>query len=548
MPFVDLELVYGSLQAHPGPNTPKISILLFQALMFAGCASGDIAELHRAGFSSRREARKVFFERVKLLYDFNVEKDRRVVLQAVLLMSLWSNSADDEKGCWHWMGVALTLALGLGLHRKDEMHSASAKEHRQRRRLWWSCYIRDRTFVQAMSRPSRIRPEDFDTPMLSCVDFDFIDPSSVLSDEESKYVPVGNTDNQRQLAEVCVKLAELSVHIGEVIELHFSMVPSMPRVKPVHTRGPTSSPMLYPRSNPRVDAVWTLDKKLQSWFQNLPRSCLYRPSQLCATVSASVVLSRGYLCIAYFSLLSALHRPQCFTTSSECNEGRRILSRDRVRSAANQVTSITRDLNSIGLLVRGPQPIVMFQLPAILSHVQQLGYSVAEGDGRAKIIHQLFHTIQAVEVLQEVNSGADVPASLISHVLSKAQIYVVRDQNKGENKGLVGIRFKGVLYLLDGMSGVSSTPLNQEVLDEGAAANSNVHVNAGTHEYGLSLPNITGGDNGDNDWDPSTVDDALFSSLSPFLGDFGNMTTDEDLWFLQEFEASLPPDMDFVTL
>lgn len=66
MPFLDLSLVYGSVQTCTGPDTPKISILLFQALMFAGCASSDIAELRRAGFSSRREARKVYFERVRV--------------------------------------------------------------------------------------------------------------------------------------------------------------------------------------------------------------------------------------------------------------------------------------------------------------------------------------------------------------------------------------------------------------------------------------------------------------------------------------------------
>lgn len=467
-----------------------------------------------------------------MLYDFNVEKDRLVVLQAVLLMSLWSTSADDEKGCWHWMGIVVTLALGLGLHRKAMMHSVSAKEHRQRRRLWWSCYIRDRTFVQAMSRPPRFRSEDFDTPMLSCEDFDFIDVSSVLSDEESKHFPVGNPDNQQQLAEICVKLAELSVQIGEVIQLHFSMVPSRAPINPAHTSGPTSSPLLYPRCHPRTEAVWTLDKKLQTWFQTLPRSCLYKPSYLCGNDSASVMLSRSYLCMAYFSLISALHRPQC-VASSKRNEVQQVLSRERVRNAANEVTTITRDLNSIGLLVRGPQPIVMFQLPAILSHVQQLG--IEESCGRTKIIHQLFHTVQAVEALQEVNSGADVPASLIAYLLSKAQIDVLRDPTRG----LAGIRFRRRLYVLDNVSGVSSMSLEQAVLDEGVER-SDSPGNPRHHEYGPVSPNT-----GASDWDPSMIE-ALSCSLSPFLPDYGNMTN-EDLWFSQDFAASFDPHMSFDT-
>ena len=66
MPFLDLDLVFGSLQASPGSDTPRISVLLLQALMFAGSASCDLAELKRVGFSSRREARKAYFERVRV--------------------------------------------------------------------------------------------------------------------------------------------------------------------------------------------------------------------------------------------------------------------------------------------------------------------------------------------------------------------------------------------------------------------------------------------------------------------------------------------------
>lgn len=66
MPFLDVGLVHGFLQENPSPDAPKISILLFQALMFAGSASSDIAELKRDGFTSRREARKAYYQRVRV--------------------------------------------------------------------------------------------------------------------------------------------------------------------------------------------------------------------------------------------------------------------------------------------------------------------------------------------------------------------------------------------------------------------------------------------------------------------------------------------------
>lgn len=474
------------------------------------------------------------------MYDFDAEKDRLVVLQAVLLMTLYSENADDEKGCWHWFGVAMTIALGLGLHRSAMTSSISAKALRQRRRLWWSCYIRDRMFVQAMSRPSRIRAEEFDTPMLTCEDFEFIVNSSGLSYEEFQNVPVGDAGNQQQLAEFCVKLVELSVRVGEVIAIHFSMIPSTPQIKSMSSDYLTSTPMLYLRSNLRHEAVWRLDQELQNWFLSLPWSSVHKRSELHTSDSPSVILCRGYLHVAFYSLVSALHRPQCSATPSnsafsDTHIQGQLLSRERVRSAANEVTSTTRELNSIGLLARGPPAFVMFQLSAILSHVQQLGSE--DNQDRIKIIQQLFHTVQAVDALQQVYDGADVPATLIAHLFSKAQIHVLKDKNKE----MAGIRVRGKLYLLNEISAAISTPLQQDALDEGLQR-SDAQKSPQFHEYGnqsgAMMPNL-----GSNESDLSDFD-AMSCRLSPFLTDCGN-TGDDDLCFTEDFAPSFDHHMDF---
>jgi hypothetical protein len=43
-----------------------MSLLLFQAMMFAGAGFADMAILRSAGFNSRKEARKHFFNRCKV--------------------------------------------------------------------------------------------------------------------------------------------------------------------------------------------------------------------------------------------------------------------------------------------------------------------------------------------------------------------------------------------------------------------------------------------------------------------------------------------------
>lgn len=64
MPLLDLhEFLCSVAENDPDAN---ISLLLFQAVMFAGTAFVDLEHLQAAGFATRREARKAFFMRARV--------------------------------------------------------------------------------------------------------------------------------------------------------------------------------------------------------------------------------------------------------------------------------------------------------------------------------------------------------------------------------------------------------------------------------------------------------------------------------------------------
>lgn len=65
MPFENVHKLLKVLEDKTG-KSGKISLLLFQAFMFAGTAFVDIKLLKTAGYSNRRAARKAFFQRVKV--------------------------------------------------------------------------------------------------------------------------------------------------------------------------------------------------------------------------------------------------------------------------------------------------------------------------------------------------------------------------------------------------------------------------------------------------------------------------------------------------
>ena len=64
MPLLDVhELIH---TVDNNDSTSAVSLLLFQAIMFAGVASVDMAYLQTAGYTNRRAARRDFFQKTRV--------------------------------------------------------------------------------------------------------------------------------------------------------------------------------------------------------------------------------------------------------------------------------------------------------------------------------------------------------------------------------------------------------------------------------------------------------------------------------------------------
>ena len=91
---------------------------------------------------------------MQVLYDFDYEVDRVSLVQSLLLMTYWYETPDDQKDTWHWMGVAITLAHTIGLHRNPEKSNMEPSKKKLWKRVWWSCFMRDRLVALGMRRPT----------------------------------------------------------------------------------------------------------------------------------------------------------------------------------------------------------------------------------------------------------------------------------------------------------------------------------------------------------------------------------------------------------
>ncbi|KDR72893.1 hypothetical protein GALMADRAFT_252220 [Galerina marginata CBS 339.88] len=88
-----------------------------------------------------------------------------------LLLLAWANyGQNSESGLWQYSGMAIRMALDLGLHEISEIYESSAHVVRTRL-LFWSLFITDRVVAFSAGRPPTILEEIIDIPLPMDVDF-----------------------------------------------------------------------------------------------------------------------------------------------------------------------------------------------------------------------------------------------------------------------------------------------------------------------------------------------------------------------------------------
>lgn len=368
LPLIDLRDFLATIQKNePADN---LSLLLFQAVMFVATAFIDMSYLTAQGYVTRKAARKAFFHRIKLLYDFDYEADRITIVQAALLMTYWYENHDDLKDVWYWLGVAISLAKNVGLNR-NLAYSPSMSVQRQSlwKRIWWSCYMRDKLIAIGIRRPMLIQQDDFDIPMLNMLDFETEALPLELSRMLGGCPTVKDTIKRLILAKMCIGLAKLCVCIAEILTVQYSTT----LFKIGATQETTIT--LVPRK-PSADAndMIRCSRELEEWYSDLPQELRYfaldswDPNT--KTDGKVIKLHRALLTGIYLTGLSALHRPQMLSTSSVvvASESRQ-LSQKVVRDAANNMTVIYKDLDVNDLIRYLPNTGVTCLLPATIVYL-----------------------------------------------------------------------------------------------------------------------------------------------------------------------------------
>ncbi|EFX06130.1 c6 zinc finger domain containing protein [Grosmannia clavigera kw1407] len=425
MPLLELNSFLQVVSSRDGSNG-TISLLLYHAVMFAAASFVPAKYLKAVGFSRRREARKTFFMKARALYDFDYETDRLTLVQALLLMTYWYETPDDQKDTWHWMGVAVSLAHTIGLHR--DPRTTGEPLHRQRLR--------------------KLNSGDADVPMLAPVDFEkTILPDSIDS-VPTECRLVRDLEMQEKLAELCVEKAKLCVLVGNMLHQQYTILPRG-RQRSADSAGSNSTMMLFPNRPVNEDGqgngpsvVDKIDAKLRAWLLALPPSCRYAaltPADV-QNGRATIAVQRTLLHLVYHTTMSALHRPRIQPVgpgSPMLPIEQQEFSRARVRDAANCVTRMGGELLRLRLESYLPTAGVTVFLPAMFAHLLDIKGGVPR-ERRQQAVYGFLTCMRIMESLRETYAAAEIAKGFVESLLKKAGIDLSAVVNFGAD-GAYGI-------------------------------------------------------------------------------------------------------------
>ncbi|OTA03117.1 Zn2Cys6 transcriptional regulator [Trichoderma parareesei] len=184
------------------------------------------------GFASRKAFRAEMFSRAVCAYHNTGEKNNLILLQGALLLGFWNSDIEDHMQPWQWSGKAINLCQILGLHRDiDSVGYNSSITEQQRslfRRLWWTCFWRDRWLSVSLGRPLRINLDESDTsdPLVSDI---AIDLEGVPESITSAYLP----RDLPRLAEYWIQLIRMTKLLGKTLTTCYQLRRPKPTISQI---------------------------------------------------------------------------------------------------------------------------------------------------------------------------------------------------------------------------------------------------------------------------------------------------------------------------
>ncbi|KAL4789283.1 hypothetical protein BDV19DRAFT_395188 [Aspergillus venezuelensis] len=205
----------------------KISLFVFQAILFSSCPFVPPVVLHAAGFPDLRVARNMLYTRAKLLYDLNCEPSPRCIAQASLLLSHHLPSSDLHAGSL-WLSISVqNLLVANALDPTPNPATSNLQK-----RIWWGIMLRDRILSLGLGRQPQLVIDGDGKGTRNGGSIAAVIGEDVLGEEdleeEFDASEVYDPETKRILAKVLAAQCELAMCLGNVLALVNPSSPTTP--------------------------------------------------------------------------------------------------------------------------------------------------------------------------------------------------------------------------------------------------------------------------------------------------------------------------------
>ncbi|KAJ9618367.1 hypothetical protein H2204_013041 [Knufia peltigerae] len=392
LPLFNKEEVYRMLEHGSGTSqeaqpTPQLSLLVFQALLFAGSGFVDTEVINAMGFDHRDQARRVLYTRACHLCDLGLETNGISLLQALLLFTLWVD-IDELKGPWYWLCAAISHAQSIDLYGMLRQQRPGTPKYRHLRRLYWCCYIRETTVAQGMKCASPFRPASFHIPMLTLDDLGFSTPRSngatTTAETATTLWPEAKAEDEklRTLAMISVEFAKLCRHVKKMSILSGEQSGyriGAPIATPDHSSADSVMRLAF--------HIRAFAAELSVWHKNLPQEvrCNEVNTTNVSSEDASLEIHKTVLLMSYYTATTDLYLPQVFPPTAKVHPIALKMSKFYRRQLLDAVLKMSLLGEHLTRLALANFSLIIRALVVFLSE-----YTRYRGAPKAEVVHGYF--------------------------------------------------------------------------------------------------------------------------------------------------------------
>jgi hypothetical protein len=233
-----------------------------------------------------------FVDRAKKIILDQVFKESSLQLtQALLLLCHYLQGSLELNEAWTFFGLTVRSAMSIGLHVNPEENQTTPPIQREiRKRIWWGCFVLDRTLSMKFGRPSLIDLHNaLDVDLPSHVDDHYITDSNQFPRQ-----PGGH----RARITAFIHTIGLSRVIDSILTMLY--------LKGRNTDTNAEASMPAQQDFHLLGNMLVLDGQLQSWWDNLPEY-LTKASDLSEGID--LARQRNVLYIRYLQVRLLILRP-----------------------------------------------------------------------------------------------------------------------------------------------------------------------------------------------------------------------------------------------